>query len=101
MFFLVFPEVPIYKELIDTGAWSESIKRLGYEGTTEEIIVKVGNKPYASINNIVWALMPKDLDELLKYKLENYYEKEIGKLKKSVKNFEFLLAPMALTRRKN
>lgn len=81
-------EYSIYKELIDTGAWSESIKRLGYEGTTEEIIVKVGNKPYASINNIVRAIMPKDLDELLKYKLENYYEKEIGKLKKSDKYFE-------------
>lgn len=81
-------EYSIYKELIDTGAWSESIKRLGYEGTTEEIIVKVGNKPYASVNNIVRALMPKDLDELLRYKLENYYEKEIGKLKKSEKYFE-------------
>ncbi|MCM1170984.1 MAG: hypothetical protein NC393_02545 [Clostridium sp.] len=81
-------EYSIYKELVDTGAWSESIKRLGYEGTTEEIIVKVGNKPYASINNIVRALMPKDLDELLKYKLENYYEKEIGTLKKSEKYFE-------------
>lgn len=81
-------EYSIYKELIDTGAWSESIKRLGYEGTTEEIIVKVGNKPYASVNNIVRALMPKDLDEMLKYKLENYYEKEIGQLKKSEKYFE-------------
>lgn len=71
-------EFSLYKEMIDNEVWNTSMTSLGYEGTLEDIIVRIGNKPYASVNNIIKSMFPEGLDLMLKYKLENYYEEKIA-----------------------
>ncbi len=68
----------LYKELITSGKWNESIRHLGYAAEAKEIMQKVGNKPYISVNYSIEGLTPNKLSENIRFKLKEYY---ISKLK--------------------
>lgn len=63
----------IYRELITSNVWNEALIELGYEAVPDEIMFKVGNKPYISVNNVFLGLTPMGLDNRLLYKLDEYY----------------------------
>lgn len=63
----------IYRELITSKVWNEALLTLGYEAVPDEIMFKVGNKPYISVNNVFMGLTPMGLGNRLLYKLDEYY----------------------------
>lgn len=69
----------LYKELITSGKWNESISHFGYGNVINDVMQKVGNKPYISVNYSIEGLTPKKLGDNIKFKLKEYY---IDKLKK-------------------
>lgn len=81
-------EYSVFRELTDMGTWNTVVKEMGYEGCSLDMIVKVGNKPYVSLTNLCAGLVPNGLDQMIKYKLENYYEQACIKCKEDGINFE-------------
>lgn len=70
----------LYKELITSGKWNESISYFGYANEINDIMQKIGNKPYISVNFSIGGLTPTKLSNNIKFKLNEYY---IDKLKKT------------------
>lgn len=75
----------LYSEFITSGIWSKAISGLGYEAVNAELMQKIGNKPFVSIDYAIEGLTPKGLDSQLRYKLKHYYEEELKK-NKSIHN---------------
>lgn len=69
----------LYKELITAGKWNESISHFGYGNVLKDLMQKVGNKPYISVDYSIEGLTPNNLSDNIKFKLKEYY---IDKLKK-------------------
>ena len=69
----------LYKEFITSGKWNESISHFGYATEINDIMQKIGNKPYISVEYSIAGLTPKSLSSNIKFKLKEYY---IDKLKK-------------------
>ena len=69
----------LYKEFITSGKWNESISHFGYANEVNDIMQKIGNKPYISVDYSIAGLTPKSLSPNIKFKLKEYY---IDKLKK-------------------
>lgn len=81
-------EFSLLKEFIDTGGWNDVITCMGYEGNENELFIRIGNKPYTSLNNMFLGLMPIGLRVMTKYKLENYYEQFVKDNKSRGETFE-------------
>ncbi|MCM1272365.1 MAG: hypothetical protein NC225_01855 [Clostridium sp.] len=81
-------EFSLLKEFIDTGGWNDVITCMGYEGNENELFIRIGNKPYTSLNNMFLGLMPVGLKVMTKYKLENYYEQYVRDNKSRGETFE-------------
>lgn len=79
----------LLRVLITSKIWNESLVKLGYSNVDDEIMVKVGNKPYISVNNTYRCLIPGGLDNSLKDKLLIFFEdkiKEEGKGDVAIEN---------------
>lgn len=79
----------LYRELITSRIWSEGISVLGYEFVNDDLMQKVGNKPYISVNYTFAGLTPAVINEQLRYKLYNYYETKLRKDKTAHDKMEF------------
>lgn len=79
----------LYRELITSRIWSEGISRLGYEPVSCDLMQKVGNKPYISVNYTFDGLTPSGLNSQLRYKLNEYYEGRLKRDKTAHDKIEF------------
>lgn len=67
----------LFREVITENIWNSAIARLGYTEINGELMQKVGNKPYISMNNTYEALTPAGLPSKLRFKLQQYYEAKL------------------------
>ncbi len=67
----------LFRELITMRVWNESIVPMGYTKNEGELMQKVGNKPYTSVNSTFDALTPGAIDSKLRFRLFEYYKKEL------------------------
>lgn len=67
----------LFREVITENIWNSAIVRLGYTEINGELMQKVGNKPYISMNNTYEALTPAGIPSKLRFKLQQYYESEL------------------------
>lgn len=79
----------LYRELITARIWSEGISKLGYRLVDDDLMQKVGNKPYISVDYTFEGLTPAGLNSQLRYKLNEYYEKQLKKDKTAHDKIEF------------
>jgi len=78
----------LYRELITKKIWSDGISTLGYEYVEDELMQKVGNKPYISVNYMFEGLTPKGLSSKFKYKLHSYYHEKLRNNREIHNNIE-------------
>lgn len=67
----------LYREIITKKAWNEGLIPMGYRNIPGELMYRIGNKPYISLEYSFFALMPASLDDALADKLLNYYESKL------------------------
>ena len=79
----------LYRELITARIWNEGLRVLGYTAIDDDLMQKIGNKPYISVNYCFEGLTPQNLDEQLKYKLFCYYEEQLRADKTAHDKIEF------------
>jgi hypothetical protein len=60
-----------------SGIWSKSISVLGYQYVDDSLMLKIGNKPYISMQNAFDGLTPSNLPQQLRYRLNKYYENKL------------------------
>ncbi len=72
----------IYRSIITDSIWNDSITELGYSEVADELMLKIGNRPYITINNAFEALTPSAIDKKLKHKLLEYYNNQLLKDRK-------------------
>lgn len=78
----------LYRELITSCAWSDGVCKLGYVHVAEDLMQKIGNKPYISMDYAFAGLTPAGLNETLRYKLFSYYKENLRNNKTGHKNLE-------------
>ncbi|RXM78521.1 hypothetical protein DP144_03150 [Clostridium tetani] len=69
----------LYREIITKQAWNEGLIPMGYKEINEELMYKIGNKPYISLEYSFMSLIPCDLEEDLSLKLMNFYKNKLKK----------------------
>ena len=67
----------LYREIITKRAWNEGLIPMGYRNVPGELMYKIGNKPYISLEYSFLALMPSSISESLADKLLNYYVQKL------------------------
>ncbi len=67
----------LFKGILTSGIWGETIKKLGYEDAEGSLMHRVGNKPYVSIDCLFNALLPSGMDRILRDKIFNYYQNSL------------------------
>lgn len=78
----------LFKEVITNDIWNKSILEMGYTKVDGELMQKVGNKPYVSIDYTFEGLTPASIPSRIRYKLFDYYEEKLKKDKKLHNNLE-------------
>ena len=68
----------LYRQLITKSAWNEGLVPMGYREVREELMYKLGNKPYISVDFSFEALTPAAVSEPLARKLIRYYRKKLS-----------------------
>ena len=63
----------LYHELITSLSWNTGISEIGYTSIKEQLMYKLGNKPYIDLSKTFISLTPESLPWDLKNKLSNYY----------------------------
>ena len=85
-----FPlDYSIYREIITSYIWSAGISDLGYHYINDELMYKIGNKPYISVDYSFEGLMPELIRPGLRRKLKNYYMKRLREDKTAHDKIEF------------
>jgi len=69
----------LYREIITQRAWIEGLLPLGYTDVPDELMYKVGNKPYISVDYSFQALTPDVISENVKQKLYGVYREKLLK----------------------
>ncbi len=67
----------LYREIITKRAWIEGLLPLGYTDVPDELMYKVGNKPYISVDYSFQALTPISISDNIKQKLYAIYRKKL------------------------
>lgn len=67
----------LYREIITKRAWIEGLLPLGYTDVPGELMYKVGNKPYISVDYSFQALTPNAISEEVKQKLYDVYREKL------------------------
>lgn len=63
----------LYREAITHRAWNEGLVKMGYREIREDLMYKLGNKPYICVDYAFESLIPAELDGELAEKLTDYY----------------------------
>jgi len=63
----------LYREIITSYIWSAGISSMGYHYINDDLMYKLGNKPYISVDYSFEGLIPEMLSPRLQRKLKNYY----------------------------
>ncbi len=70
-----FPlDYSLYREIITSFTWSAGISAIGYHYINDDLMYKIGNKPYISLDYSFESLVPELLSPELRAKLKRYYE---------------------------
>ncbi|MBO4356280.1 MAG: gamma-glutamyl-gamma-aminobutyrate hydrolase family protein [Clostridia bacterium] len=67
----------LYREILTSHQWNDGIRKLGFRATDEELMYRVGNKPYISLEASFYALTPQAISEELAVKLVDFYSKRL------------------------
>ncbi|MDR0972570.1 MAG: hypothetical protein LBM61_01115 [Prevotellaceae bacterium] len=68
----------LYREIITKSAWNEGLLPLGYEKVSDDLMFKVGNKPYISIDYSFMALIPATIQGKLRDKILQFYKHKLS-----------------------
>ncbi len=84
----------LYREIITKSAWNEGLVPMGYNFVDKDLMYKIGNKPYISLEYSFVSLIPQEVDIELRNKIMNFY---LHKLKKDTSahdkiEFEIILS---------
>lgn len=69
----------LYREIITKSTWNQGLVNLGYQEVNQELMYKIGNKPYISIVYSFMSLIPSSLSPQLSTKLVEYYKHKLKK----------------------
>lgn len=67
----------LYREIITKRAWNEGLVPMGYKEVCKDLMYKIGNKPYISLDYSFYSLIPAALDDALACKLMQHYRKKL------------------------
>lgn len=79
----------LYRRIITSNAWNEGLLKLGYRKVNKDLMYKLGNKPYISVDDSFYSLIPESLDDLLVEKLVNFYKIKLNENLKLHDKIEF------------
>ena len=65
----------LYREIITKEAWNSGLVPMGYRQVKNDLMYKIGNKPYISVDYSFLSLIPEQLSEALTKKLSDFYLK--------------------------
>lgn len=82
----------LYREIITKKAWNEGLIPMGYRSVPDELMYKVGNKPYICLEYAFLALMPSSISQELADKLLCYYTQKLKENPSSHDKIEFEIA---------
>ena len=69
----------LYKDIITERAWNEGLVPLGYKSVPHNLMYRIGNKPYISLEYSFRSLIPASLSEEQTKKLVAYYRRKLEK----------------------
>ena len=69
----------LYRDIITRQAWNEGLIPLGYDSVKHDLMYRLGNKPFISLDYSFMSLIPSGLESSIKHKLKDYY---LAKLQK-------------------
>ena len=69
----------LYREIITKSSWNEGLVKLGYYRVEEELMHKIGNKPYISLDYSFKSLIPSGSDVIFNQKLVEFYKSKLQK----------------------
>lgn len=69
----------LYRTIITSRAWNQGLVPMGYRKLDEELMYKIGVKPYISIQYSFYSLIPADISEKLALKLVHFYADKLKK----------------------
>lgn len=64
----------LYRAIITHRAWNQGIARIGFRKLEEDLMHRVGNKPYICLEYAFYSLIPQAVDEELALQLVRYYQ---------------------------
>ena len=73
----LYLDYSLYREIITRRAWIDGLLPLGYTDVPNELMYRVGNKPYISVDYSFQALTPAAIAEDVKKKLWASYVKKL------------------------
>jgi len=82
----------LYREIITHNAWNLGIRKLGYRAFDEDLMYRVGNKPYINLNYSFYSLIPQSISEELAMRLVNFYQQRLEEDLSAHDKIEFEIA---------
>ncbi|MCM1466822.1 MAG: hypothetical protein NC086_01640, partial [Alistipes sp.] len=79
----------LYLKILMSHAWNKGLRELNYKTVNENLMYRLGNKPYISLDYSFYSLIPADLPENLTKKLVAFYKDRIAKNPTSHDKIEF------------
>lgn len=64
----------LYRAIITHRAWNQGIAGLGFRKLNQDLMHRIGNKPYICLEYAFYSLIPQTVDEGLALRLVRYYE---------------------------
>ena len=66
----------LYREIITKRAWNQGLVPMGYKAVNKDLMYKIGNKPYISLEYSFMSLIPESLSKELSIKLMRFYKEK-------------------------
>lgn len=63
----------LYRAIITHRAWNQGIAGLGFRKLSQDLMHRIGNKPYICLEYAFYSLIPQEVDEGLALRLVRYY----------------------------
>jgi len=67
----------LFREIITKRTWNDGLQVVGYKQVPGELMYKIGNKPYISLDHSFMTLIPEGLPDGLTKKLIHYYKEKL------------------------
>lgn len=67
----------LFREIITKRTWNDGLQVVGYKQVPGELMYKIGNKPYISLDHSFMTLIPAGLQGDLSEKLMRYYKEKL------------------------